>query len=119
MKTETITSITFEELEKLLDHKWINSIPIARFKCPLAHMPPREEPKSCDFNRLKPIMINGVNYCIEWYCNISYLITESGAQLPFEKAEIDSCWPNGSKGDLRLYRYHGDRDTSAIIPLEF
>lgn len=60
-------------------------------------------------------LLNGTDYKITWYCNISYLSDREGLTIPFDQLSITGTWPNQYKNNLQLY-YKGN--VCCILPLE-
>ena len=56
-----------------------------------------------DFCRDFYFTVFGIEYRIEWYCNIMYLYINNTVQIPFYYFEESGTWPNRFKTNLQFY----------------
>jgi hypothetical protein len=80
--------MTIEELDKVLSHPniQVEAVP--------------DTPG--EFQRNRWFTLNGKRYCIEWWCNISYLHVGSMI-VPFQRVKQAGTWPIMSKLNLQFY----------------
>ena len=78
-----------EELDKVLIHPNIQIEPTS------------ERPG--EFNRNKVFTLNGNEYTIEWWVNISYLHIGRDVIIPFDFVRQQGTWPIRSKLNLQFY----------------
>jgi hypothetical protein len=81
--------MTIEELDKVLTHPNIQLALVAE--------------KAGEFNRNRTFTLNGKEYTIEWWANISYLHIGSGVIVPFDSVKQRGTWPIMSKLNLQFY----------------
>jgi hypothetical protein len=92
-----------EDLEKVLTHPNIKLAPVV------------EKPGELNRNRL--FTLNGKEYHIEWWCNISYLHIGREVIVPFDTVKQCGTWPIASKLNLQFYDAQ-DRVCCIITGLE-
>ena len=78
-----------EELDKVLAHPNIELHPVT------------ERPS--EFNRNRVFTLNGKEYTIEWWVNISYLHIGRDVIIPFDTVKQCGTWPIRSKLNLQFY----------------
>jgi len=54
------------------------------------------------FNRNRVFIVNGKEYKIRWYINLSYLFYED-LTIPFVSMRRQNTWPHNSKMNLQFY----------------
>lgn len=88
-----------EKIMKMLD---LNGIKFIEPEC-----------NDTDYNRWLDIECYDFTIKLEWWSNIGYIFIGE-VQLPFDKIEVDGCWPNKFKVNINL-SYAGTK--TAIIPI--
>lgn len=87
-------SFTIEDLGRVLTHKNIEIIPSDAEGGEL-------------FNRNRRFIVNGTQYKICWYSNVSYLYC-GDIIVPFHAARQSGSWPSRKKLNLQFYDARGD-----------
>lgn len=91
--------MTIEELDNVLAHPNIQLAPITK--------------KPGEFNRDRIFTLNGKEYHIEWWVNISYLYI-GNVVVPFHRVRRANTWPIMSKRNLQFYDVHDQ--VCCVIP---
>lgn len=81
--------MTLEELDKVLAH-------------PNIKLQAKAEAPG-EFNRNRAFTLNGNEYVIEWWVNISYLYIGRDVTIPFDFVKQQGTWPIRSKLNLQFY----------------
>ena len=66
------------------------------------------------FSRKYKFVVRGVEYVIDWWCNVSYLTTGE-CQIPFTDIEYSGTWPNSFRNNL-VFKKAGE--IVCVLPVE-
>jgi len=98
-----MADFTIEQLDKVLDYPTIEAVELGKL--------PDEY-----FERRRKFVVDGHEYMIEWWANISYLHVPGGAIIPFHTVKQSNTWPRRSKMNLQFY--YGMDQVCCILKIE-